>query len=73
MGDDYMNGSWPIFRTKHRPRPMFSTSTGAGLEFRDLIALEVMKMIYPKNLTNEQIAEEAYRMADAMLRAREGE
>jgi hypothetical protein len=31
----------------------------------------VMKMIYPKNLTNEQIAEEAYLMADAMLKARE--
>ena len=61
MGDDYMNGSWP----------MFSTSTSTGLDFRDLIALEVMKMIYPKNLTNEQIAEEAHLMADAMLKARE--
>ena len=47
MGDDYMNGSLP----------MYSTLTSAGLDFRDLIALEVMKMIYPKNLTNEQIRE----------------
>ena len=54
--------------------PAFPWGAGfAGMTLRDYFAAKAMQGIFPLCQTNESAAEECYKVADAMLKARDAE
>ena len=66
--------AFPVIKTETywvSDNPLPNTFSEEGMTIRDYFAAKVMQSIYRDNTSfNEGIAEEAYKMADAMLAER---